>query len=394
MRPLNIAFFSDVFLPKTDGVGVHIYNTSIQLARMGHRVFVVAPQYSLEIAPHLKEMGIDFYPVKVIFPSFLYPQLYITKWKDKELEDILRDNKVDLIHFHTPFTIGWLALNLASKLRKPLFATYHTFFTEPEYLKVVHLNHLPLLSKILWKYSIYLHNRCICVICPTHYTLKQLKGHRIKTNVEVVNNGIPLDKFSPQITPKENIESLKKKYNLSQKFTFLYVGRLSLEKNLHLLIRAFIKFLNIFGEGKLLIVGDGPIRRNLENFTKRLRVEKSVIFLGKIENKRLPLSGIYQVSRAFVSLSTSETQNISAIEAMAMGLPLVVANSRGTKELVEDNGFCVNTLQDFVMALKKLTEDQKLYQKMSQASLQRSLLFNIENTSKKLIELYYKYNLK
>ncbi len=388
---LSIAIFTDSFLPKYDGVVMHIYNTSLELVRRGHRVIIVAPEPSFKYRFELRRKGIIIYPVAVI-SSFIYPEMYIALPARRKLKKFLIKKDVDILHFHTPLPVGLLALRLGRRLKKPVFATYHTLFTEIEYQKVARIHWIPLVTHFLWEYSIRIHNRCDAIIAPTEYTKRELIRHKIKVPVEVISNGIDLSLFNPERVDKKVVEELKRKYKL-KKPTFLYIGRLSYEKNLDLLIRGFAKFLKRYPEGKLIIVGDGPIKKKMEKWTRDLGIEKSVIFFGRVENKQLPFTGVYNVSRAFLTLSTSETQNISAIEAMSMGLPLIVPRSRGVQELVKDNGFLVNPndSDEFVEKLVDLTENDDLFRKFSKNSLLRSRRFDIGSTTEELIKFYMRY---
>ena len=146
---LHVAFFVDNFYPQFNGVLTSYMNTLNELARRGHEVLVVAPK----IASRRRYDPKDFpYPLlyKHGVPAFFYPDFRLT-WPFS-LTSILRARRfaADVIHFHSPLTIAMQGITTARLLRVPLIGTFHTFFAETEYLKVVGLQDWRWLIKAGW----------------------------------------------------------------------------------------------------------------------------------------------------------------------------------------------------------------------------------------------------
>ncbi len=114
----------------------------------------------------------------------------------------------------------------------------------------------------------------------------------------------------------------------------IYVGRLSPEKNLSLLIRAFYGVAMTYDHVRLLVVGDGPERENLEAQVKHMNIGNKVFFTGMVEYKDIP--AYLATTDIFVTPSSAETFGLSTVEAMAAGLPTLGIDAPGTGDIIED----------------------------------------------------------
>lgn len=145
-------------------------------------------------------------------------------------------------------------------------------------------------------------------------------------NINVIYNGVNIDKFSPRVN--------KSNHN----FEILFVGRLIKRKGLEYLLKALQEVFNEYKNCKLTIVGEGPERKNLQYYCKRMGIESNVKFLREVERK--DLAEVYQKASAFVLPSLEESLSNAIQEAMASGLPIITTNT-GAAELMDNNGFVV-----------------------------------------------------
>ncbi|HEC97642.1 MAG TPA: glycosyltransferase [Nitrospirae bacterium] len=253
-----------------------------------------------------------------------YPELRLHFPPILDVVDYLEREGFTRIHASTPGILGLLALLISKLMDIPISATYHTDI--PQYVKS--LTDDVFLENTAWNYIIWFYSQMDEVLVPSKSTEKQLieKGlspEKIRPLPRWVDTGV----FSPV---KRN-EGMWQSHGLNGEMKFLYVGRISREKNLELLADAFIETISRGFCVDLVVVGDGPYRAELE---KRLS-GYPVLFTGFLEGEAL--SAIYASSDVFVFPSTTDTFGNVVLEAQASGLPVIVSDKGGPRELMVDN---------------------------------------------------------
>ena len=136
---MNIAIFTDTFLPNINGVVTFIIDYAKGLAKRGHKVLIIAPKTKKRNFVYLGE-NISFKFVRSI-NAYFYEGFRFTIPNTPILIRILKKFNVDIIHFQTQFTLGFEAILCAKLMKKPLVGTFNTFIAEPGYIK-----HIKLLS--------------------------------------------------------------------------------------------------------------------------------------------------------------------------------------------------------------------------------------------------------
>ncbi len=387
---MKIVFFNDSFYPGQDGVITHITVTAQQLLALGHEVMVVAPNNNL---------GIDEQDIKnklnietVLIPSvssFISPAFRIGAPTPRSLVRVKKFNP-DIIHVHSPASAGLEALFIAKLLKKPLVATLHTYFMEPEAFTIIGLKQesgaTKILNKAMWQYAKKFYQSARAIVTPTRYLAKDLKKRWQKSRIELVSNGIDLSKFRNH----SNRLQLRKQYQLQDNFVILSVGRLSYEKNLNLLVTAFAKILSKYPQLKLVFVGDGPSKKNLQFCSNALGISKSVLFIGAIAYQELVAKNYYSLGDIFVTPSTFENQSLAMMEAMAAGLPVVAPKVKAMPEIIGKAGILVkpNDVSSLANAMVKLYTKPKVYQQLAKETQSRSENFAVEKTVTQLLKLY------
>lgn len=331
---MKIAYFTDLLLTSIGGVSNSILNLSSVLEKEKHEVIIFAPDSSK------KERRPKNFKQKTVFlssiSSYFNPRLRISSPISTKLGKIVKKFNPDIIHVHTPFLAGGNAILLGKIFQKPIIGTFHTYFMEPEYLKAFGItNPTPVLTNFLWKYASFFYNQCDVVICPSKLVKKDLIKHGAKKPIHVISNVINEDKF--KLVNNGTLAELKKKYSL-KKNVVMYVGRLSYEKSLDVLIKSFARVVKEIPDVSLLIVGEGQIKKELQILSNNLHIDKNVIFTGSVEQDRLLSCGFFQVADIFATSSTSEVQPVSLIEALYFGLPIVGVAKRGVLDVVDGVG--------------------------------------------------------
>jgi glycosyltransferase involved in cell wall biosynthesis len=260
------------------------------------------------------------------------------------LKEVLKRQKVDIVHIHDNSTIFYATLAAKMARIPKLIYTEHGgvyFESKRKYF----------LNKLLWR----LQSRIICVSEKTKADLERFGS--LNGKATVIPNGIDMKKFDI------NIDAYKKRNELglnAEDFVICAVGRLSKEKNQKMLIEASKDLVSLIPQIKFLIAGDGPTRGELEDKTKQLGARDYFLFLGT----RKDIPEILKVSDCFVNCSNYETFGLAIVEAMAAGIPVVATDAGGTNELVKNNQTGLLIEKDnqgqLCSAIKSLHEDKNL----------------------------------
>jgi 1,2-diacylglycerol 3-alpha-glucosyltransferase len=382
-RKLKIAIFTDSFYPQINGVATSVAMISRWLSKNNHNVIIFAPKY--KIKNEFNEKKVIIKRVFGISGKF-YEGFKISMPFDPRIINNIISFKPDIIHFHTPITLGFQAIMISKLLRIPLVGTFHTFIADEEYLKHIKVKN-KLMQKAAWNYSNFYYNQCDIITCPSICAKKELLQNNCKKKTIVISNGIDKTIFD-----NKNYKKIKNKYNKNGPL-LLYVGRIAHEKNINFLIDAFKLISDKIKDAKLLIVGDGPQLLDIKNKIKKLNLDEKIILLGKIPHNKLVKSGIYKACDLFVSASSTETQGLTFLEAQINGLVCIGINSRGVCELIQNNinGFLIekNDILDFKNKIIKLLKDKELMKKMKKETLKQIKKHDMELVIKKWEDVYY-----
>ena len=323
---LKIAFYTDTFLPAVDGVVTSILTFKEELESRGHTVYLFASGNSVT-----KNLSHKYKNVHVVrgIRFRKYPQYNLALFP--YLTSMRNSRNMDIIHAHTPFMMGSAAF-LAAKVNKtPIVGSFHTLFTNSSVIReYTSSNRLAqkLAKKYAWSYARWFYNNMDGVIAPSNSIASLLKGKGI-ANVHTIPNSIDLERFNSSVTSK----GLRKELAGDHGRVVLYVGRISREKKLEVAIKAAQR-LKRRGGPAFVFIGTGPALDYYKNMVSRLGLDDTVKFLGFVENKMLPK--YYAAGDLLCMPSTFETQGIVALEAMAMGKPVVGADYLALKELISN----------------------------------------------------------
>ena len=347
----GIAVFTDT-LDQVNGVS----NTYQYLAaycrerKIDLDFFTYGSRTSLE-----KQGSVRIFRYRPRLPIHYYAGLAFDLWTPRGnlLEDC-RHGGYDLIHAATPGSMGLNALAAAKKLRLPLVGVYHTAL--PEYVETRRrslMTRLGLPSDLLerstlevcWKFVEWFYRHCQTVLAPSSSIARTLE-RRIRVPMDRFSRGVDARKFSPEHRQEP------------ARTTVLYVGRVSVEKNLPLLARIF----RSRRDARLVVVGDGPFRSRME------REAPNAKFTGFVTG--LELSRAYASSDLFAFPSETDTFGNVVLEAMSSGLPVVVTDKMGPRELVDHgfNGFIASNDREFKRYLDRLIQDGELRRSMGARS--------------------------
>ena len=314
----KIALFTDT-LDEINGVAITIRRLIKTARDRGVELTVItsgdSSEGQIEGVKRFEAVG-DF-----ILPE--YPELKLSFPPILDVMDYIERQGVTRIHVSTPGTVGLLGLLIARLMDIPVAGTYHTEI--PQYVRS--LTNDEFLEHVAWSYMIWFYNQMEEVMVPSAGTRQQL-----------LSRGLPPEKLKPlprwvdteQFSPVRRKPGLWDKNGLSNEVKLLYVGRVSREKSLELLCDAFCELVDNGSDVSLIIVGDGPYREEME---KRLSGYR-VLFTGYLRGEELQQS--YASADLFVFPSATDTFGNVVLEAQASGLPVIVSDAGGPKELMVD----------------------------------------------------------
>jgi glycosyltransferase involved in cell wall biosynthesis len=308
---MRIAYFSEVFLPKVDGVVNTLCHLFEYLGEHDHESILFAPKGGPDLYECTSVLGYKGYS----FPR--YPELKLVP-PTIDVTPELKDFQPDLIHVVNPVSFGWVGVRYGYKNDIPITASYHTDI--PGFAD--HWG-LGFLKPMLWQYFRWIHNLADLTLVPSKFTAQEIKDKGFQ-NLQVWSRGVDTERFSP----------MKRSQAWRVRFTdgyagtpvLLYVGRLAKEKRIHLLYDV-IKNLP---DSCLVIVGDGPSRSELEE----LFSDTNTIFTGYLNGE--DLAHAYASADVFVFPGANETFGNVILEAMASGLPVIAPKSGGVINFVRD----------------------------------------------------------
>jgi 1,2-diacylglycerol 3-alpha-glucosyltransferase len=372
---MKIAFFTDVFLPELDGVTTSVYESAKELERRGHEVVIIAPKYPGFIDKTLNVIRLTSLKV------YKVPEIRLAlNLPDRAMRKILSMD-FDVIHGHAGGTVTLMGWEVARTKKIPFVITYHTLWNRYTHYflkgKVVTPRMMEKATKIFG-------NQADFLIAPTDRVEKELQSYGVKKPIKVIPSGINIEKFKQS---KGGL--LKRILNLKNGPILLFVGRLGKEKSVDFIIKSFRHVLKKAPAAQLVIIGEGPERKKLEKLSRRLSVINNTHFAGRIENSEI--SSAYKDADIFVFSSTTETQGLVVLEALASGVP-VVAIDDPAYECIENgkNGYLVKKnpkiFAEKILSIILNKEEQK---RMSLEAAKSSERFSVKLTVNLLEDLYY-----
>jgi len=377
---LRIGLFTDTYAPQINGVSISLQLVSEGLQRRGHQVTIFAP----------KIPGYTDDQVGVVrLPSLKYlndPPIYVAVLGTPRSTWSLSRKHFDVLHAHSPLSVGLLAYFMASTKNLPLIYTYHTSITDyTHYLKVI--GGTALIRHAARWFSTTSTNLGDQIVVPSPKFHRLLLEQKVTKPIVTIPNGIELGNFKVA----KNVGSFRNRLGLKADAPILLsVGRVDPEKHLDFLIDAFVKMADRFPEAHLVFAGDGSARKKLEEHAAATNVNDRIHFLGMVSRDELP--DLLHDATVFLSASITEVHPISIIEAIASGLPLVAVQDEAFEGMIVENENGHLTPMDvgaFSDTLAMLLADPEKLSRYGKRSLELSEKFSIEQQVKTLENLYF-----
>ena len=371
---MNIAHFTNTYKPNINGVSRSVSLFRETLDKLGHNVFVFAPGgggYE------------DTEPFIFRFPAFEIKQFNysISIPMSSHINWVLPRLKLDVIHSNHPILLGDIAANRAEKLGLPLVFTFHTRYTE--YSHYVPLNQAFIKGVITEGLARYL-RRCQHIITPSDSIKDMLVDNGVIDGVTTIPTGLELGKFK-----SADGNEIRSRFSWDDNFVLVTMGRLTKEKNFEILLESASKVIAQDSNVRLLVIGDGPQRDELENLARELGITDQTVFTGRVSFNEVP--SYLKAGDLFCYSSVTETQGLVTMEALSAGLPVVAVDATGTGDVVRDgfDGLLVeNDSKELAHEIERVINDVLLQERLKANALESAKEFDIMSQAEKTLEVY------
>lgn len=374
-RALSIALFSDSALPVLNGVSVSIDQLVRELRSRGHsvHVFTSGIRGHSDADPNTHRFRSIKTPWTTDYPLAVPP--FYAKLRE------FRKQKFDIVHTHTPFTVGFVGLRWAESHEIPIVSTYHTNYDKYAY-------YLDIVPKRYLRYKVAKHinfyyNRVGHVITPSEASKRWLLRHSVRTPISVIPTGVSMPRPTDRTAVREEL-------GISPSTrVVLYAGRIAKEKNLGVLLESIAQARRQDARLELFLVGDGPARSEFASMARELGIGDHVRFVGAVP--RAQVDRFYAAADVFAFASMTETQGLVVLEAMSHGLPALVVQGGGAGEAVVDgeNGYVLrNEPDDFARGIGHTLANEDAYRRLSERARETARRSSVAATTDRVLDVY------
>ena len=310
---MKIALYAGTYVKDKDGAVKSIYQLVSSFRKNGHEVAVWSPDVSTKD----NHNGLVVHTMPSV-PIPLYPDYKLGFFMDETRRQL--DAFVpDVVHISTPDIIGREFLLYARKRNIPVASAFHTDF--PSYLVYYRLGFA---VKPAWKYLTWFYNNCNVVLAPNECVRSKLAGYNIR-NIAIWSRGIDKELFDPS----RRSEKMRSAWNVGNRTVVVYAGRFVLYKDIEVVMRVYDRFMQgeYADKVRFVMIGSGPEEEEMK------RRMPEAVFTGYLTGVELPVA--YACGDIFLFPSTTEAFCNVALEALASGLPVVVSDAGGCRDIVK-----------------------------------------------------------
>ncbi len=365
---MKIGFVSPYDYAYPGGVNTHISNLAINLAKLGHRVRILAPCSNQKALPDTTRI----IPLGKTIP---YPsngsvaRLTLSLWLMPKIKAILDEEKFDILHFHEPLfpSLPWMVLPLSKSLN---VATFHAYYRRSAGYTVCRPILMPFFKKFDGR---------IAVSQPAwKFVSRYFPG-----DYRIIPHGVDVERFSAEVPPIEEFSD--------GKLNLLFVSRLEERKGVRYLLKAYRTVKERFPQSRLILVGPGDrSRHEYERWVRSVKLE-DVVFKGHVAYTDLPR--YYHTADIFCMPAVGqESFGLVLLEAMAAGKPIVATNIEGYASVVSDgvDGILVKPRDevDLANAITTLANDGNRRQQLINKGREKARAHNWQSIAQKTLDYY------
>lgn len=378
---MKILITSDWDFEAVNGVVTSMKNLKTELEKRGHEVRLLTLSMNGE-----SRIENNTYYLGSVSAERIYHRARIRTSPGRKVLKAVYQWGPDVVHSQCEFSTFFVARKISKHLSIPLVHTYHTVYED--YVGYVLPGAIDAGKKFVRFFSKWEANKCSTFIAPTRKVERLLRSYGIKGRIDVIPTGIGMSRFMVETKDEWKKKTLSKLGIPEDNNILIYVGRLGKEKNISE-VMSYVADLKR-DDITFLIVGDGPYRKELEDEAEKLSLKApKVIFAGMVDPKEV--ASWYTLGSLFINASTSETQGLTYVEALAAGTPLLCRKDPALDDVVEEgyNGWQWEGENDFLSklgAFLSLSEEEK--KELKKNAKESSMLFSSALFAEKAEKLY------
>ncbi len=380
---MNIGIFSDTYYPQLNGVATSIRTLARGLEKKGHNVYIFTPWDPR--TPEIDEPNVYRIPsMPFLFLKHYRAGLLCPPHLSKKIHSM----NLDIVHTQTEFSLGFLGKFISTTQGIPLVHTYHTMYED--YVHYIAGGHI-ITPEMAREFSKFFCNATTDVIAPTKKTQDLLLSYGVTTPISIIPTGIDTSHFRKENYSSEEILGLRHSLGLEANTpVVLSIGRVAKEKSIDVVLGAIPTLLERLPEAKMVIVGEGPEKENLQLLARNLGIEDHIIFTGG--KPWTEIGKYYQLGDVFSSASVTETQGLTFAEAMAAGVPVVAKNDPCIQNIIEHDktGLLFEETETLSDLLYQVLTDPSLHDRLSNAGMETMKNLSAENFCTCVEALYEK----
>ena len=380
-KKLNIGLFLDTWFPMVDGVINVVDNYAKRLCKFANVTVFAPTSGKVENINSLPYKLVRCKSMNVIGLDYVLPLPFL----DKNFKRELNKANLDIIHIHSPFTIGKMATTFGKKNNIPVIATFHSQFKKDFYKATKS----KIITNILLKKIMKVFNQADECWAVNKEIADVFKSYGYAKTAKVYNNGTDL---FPVQNKEEVVHEINQKFNLKKdEKVFLFVGRLTILKNILFIVEALNLVRNLGYRFKMLYIGSGQDENLLKKKINDLKLNDCVQLCGRITDREI-IKKLYARAYIFLFPSLYDASSLVQIEAASQGTPTMFIQGAVTAGTVtnEVDGLIVeNNVKAFANKIVQLLNNENYRNKIGENAKQ-NLYKNWDDLAKKVYEDYIK----
>lgn len=379
-RKINVGLFIDTYFPMVDGVIRVVDNYAVLLSEIpGITVTVFAPKVAGSDDASYDYKIVRCPSIKVVFLDYVLPLPAFGRAFKKAVSAA----ELDIIHIHSPFTVGKMAATYAKKHGIPLISTFHSQYKK-DFKMVVKTEWM---SNALVKHIVKVFNLSDLLLSMNPSTAATVKEYGYKGKIELLPNGT-------HMRENDRIDALSEEIGKEYRDTptqklFLSVGRLYNLKNLDFIIDCCRELSDRGFDYKMIFIGSGQDESMLREKTKSLNLEDRVLFAGKVTDSDR-LGAFYKAADLFLFPSTYDTDGLVKNEAAAFRTPTIFSEGALTASNCTDgvNGYIAPLeVKPFSDRIEAVFADPEQYKTVAENAF-KTLYIHWTDVVKRLVGIY------